>query len=88
MGWLREFMSQAGLRSYGELARVALAQPEWPDDVRIQPRSLEAILGRLDRHEELDWLTERPGIQQVLATVLQASGRCCDSIRRFARTFR
>lgn len=73
MGWLREFMSQAGLRSYGELARVALAQPEWPDDVRIQPRSLEAILGRLDRHEELDWLTERPGIQQVLATVLQAS---------------
>lgn len=73
MGWLREFMSQAGLRSFGELARQALAHPEWPEDTRAQTRSLEAILGRLDRLEDLDWLSDRPGVQQILATVLKVS---------------
>ncbi len=73
MGWLRESMSQAGLRSFGELARKALAHPEWPEDSRAQPRSLEAILGRLDRREDLDWLTDRPGIQQILAELLKVT---------------
>lgn len=70
MGWLRELMGQAGLRSFGELARQALSHPAWPADSRAQPRSLEAILGRLDRREDLEWLAERPGVQQVLATLL------------------
>src|SRR5512138_978746 len=73
MGWLREFMSQSDLRSFGELARAALAHPEWPKDTKAQPRSLEAILGRLDRREDLDWLMDRPGIQQVLGSLLQIS---------------
>lgn len=73
MGWLRESMSQAGVKSFGELARMALAHPEWPEDSRAQPRSLEAILGRLDKREDLDWLADRPGIQQILAELLKLS---------------
>jgi hypothetical protein len=73
MGWLREFMSQAGQRSFGELARQALAHPDWPEDTRAQPRSLETILGRLDRSEDTDWLLERPGVQQVLASLLKVT---------------
>lgn len=73
MGWLREFMAQAGLRSFGELARQALGHPEWPEDTRAQTRSLEAILGRLDRLEDVEWLADRPGVQQILASVLKVS---------------
>jgi hypothetical protein len=73
VGWLRESMSQAGLRSFGELARLALGHPEWPEDSRAQPRSLEAIFGRLDKREDLDWLSDRPGIQQILAELLKIS---------------
>lgn len=73
MGWLREFMTQAGVRSFGELARQALGHPEWPEDTRAQSRSLEAILGRLDRLEDVDWLADRPGVQQILASVLKVS---------------
>ncbi|HMA91059.1 MAG TPA: hypothetical protein VKP30_00165, partial [Polyangiaceae bacterium] len=73
MGWLREYMAQAGLRSFGELARQALSHPEWPEDTRAQTRSLEAILGRLDRLEDTDWLADRPGVQQILASVLKVS---------------
>jgi hypothetical protein len=73
MGWLRDFMAQAEIRSFGELARQALAHPEWPPDTKAQQRSLEAILGRLDRQEDLEWLTDRPGIQQVLAGLLNVT---------------
>jgi hypothetical protein len=73
MGWLRQFMAQAGLRSFGEVARQALAHPEWPEDTKAQPRSLEAILGRLDRREDIDWLADRPGVQQILASLLGVS---------------
>jgi len=73
MGWLRESMSQAGLRSFGDLARRALAHPAWPADSKAQPRSLETILGRLDRREDLDWLADRPGIQQILAELIGLS---------------
>lgn len=72
MGWLRDLMSQAELRSFGDLARKALAHPDWPSDNRAQPRSLEAILGRLDRKLDLDWLADRPGVQQVLAALLNS----------------
>lgn len=72
MGWLRDMMAEAGLRSFGELARRALANPDWPNDSRAQPRSLEAIFGRLDRREDLDWLSDRPGVQQVLSVLLQS----------------
>ncbi|HEY5955056.1 MAG TPA: hypothetical protein VIV60_00835, partial [Polyangiaceae bacterium] len=73
MGWLRDFMAQAEIRSFGELARQALAHAEWPPDTKAQQRSLEAILGRLDRQEDLDWLTDRLGVQQVLSTILGIS---------------
>jgi hypothetical protein len=72
MGWLRDMMAQTGLRSFGELARQALNHPDWPKDSRAQPRSLEAILGRLDRREDLDWLSDRPGVQQVLSALLKS----------------
>jgi hypothetical protein len=71
MGWLRELMASSGHRSFGELARQALAHDDWPKDTRAQPRSLEAIFGRLDRKEDLEWLQDRPGVQQVLAEVLE-----------------
>ncbi|MGC4068139.1 MAG: hypothetical protein QM784_26525 [Polyangiaceae bacterium] len=64
-------MAGSGHRSFGELAREALAHQDWPEDTRAQPRSLEAIFGRLDWKEDLDWLQDRPGVQQVLAEVLR-----------------
>lgn len=36
-------------------------------------RSLGALLGKLDRDEQLDWLVTRPAVQAVLAEVLGAS---------------
>jgi hypothetical protein len=39
----------------------------------MQPRSLGAIFGKLDREEELDWLVARPEVQVALARVLGAT---------------
>ncbi|MBN2191943.1 MAG: hypothetical protein JW751_03940 [Polyangiaceae bacterium] len=75
MGWLRDLMAEAipPVRSFGELARNALADPDWPSDNRPLPRSLEAILGKLDRNLELGWLGDRPAVRNALARALS----CC-----------
>ncbi len=70
MGWLRDLMPVAGIRSLDQLARLALDHPHWPADSSPRPRSLASILGRLDRGAELDWLRERPQAQQALADIL------------------
>ncbi len=69
MGWLRDLMmaSRPPVRSFGALARAALASPDWPADTRIQPRSLASIFSKLDHDQELAWLEDRPAVQQVLA---------------------
>lgn len=73
MGWLRTLMNEASppWRSFDALARAALSHSEWPDDTRPQSRSLAAILSKLDRELELDWLVERPRVQHALADLLQ-----------------
>lgn len=75
LGWLRTLMEAARppLRSYGELARVLLSCPSWPEESRTKPRSLEAILGKLDRHQELEWLADRPLVQALLSEHLGVS---------------
>ncbi len=72
MGWLRDLMATANppVPSFGALARAALADPDWPEGSRPQPRSLEALLGKLDRGLELGWLAERPAERKCLARVL------------------
>jgi hypothetical protein len=72
MHWLRDLMREGPtpVGSLGELARRALVHPAWPAHSRPQPRSLAALLSKLDRGLELDWLGERPDVQQVLADVL------------------
>jgi hypothetical protein len=72
MGWLRDLMAQSesGCRSYGELARAALKNADWPAESRMGERSLASILSKLDRNQETDWLAERVGVQRVLAEVL------------------
>jgi hypothetical protein len=72
MGWLRDLMAQSdsGCRSYGELARAALKNTEWPTESRMGERSLASILSKLDRNQETDWLAERAGVQRVLSKVL------------------
>lgn len=72
MGWLRDLMgaAQPPLRSFGALARTALASPDWPADTRIQARSLAAIFSKLDHDQELSWLEDRSAVQQVLAEKL------------------
>jgi hypothetical protein len=74
MHWLRELMREnpGRHRSLSAVARDALAHPSWPPDSRPQPRSLAALLSKLDRGLELDWLGDRPAVQQVLADVLGA----------------
>jgi hypothetical protein len=73
MGWLRDLMGQSAARprSYGELARIALADADWPAESRMGERSLAAMLSKLDRDQELEWLSERTGVQQALARTLQ-----------------
>lgn len=71
MGWLRDLMLDAEIRSFGALARAALAHAQWPGESRAQPRSLAAMFSRFDRAIELEWLAERPAVQQVLAEVLR-----------------
>src|SRR5690606_35468954 len=72
MGWLRELMASASppLDGYGELARRALAHPEWPADTQPQARSLAALFSKLDRGIELEWLADRDAAQRALALVL------------------
>ena len=74
MGWLRDLMRQAPepLRSLSEVARRALAHPDWTDSGKPQERSLAALFSKLDRGLELEWLADRPAVQQVLAQVLGA----------------
>jgi hypothetical protein len=49
-----------------------VAHPSWPKDAKSQPRSLASLLSKLDRGMELQWLADRPPVQQVLAEVLGA----------------
>src|SRR4051794_837324 len=75
MGWLRDLMDQSdsGCRSYGELARAALENSDWPSESRMAERSLASIFSKLDRNQEADWLAERVGVQRVLSKVLGVS---------------
>jgi hypothetical protein len=75
MGWLRELMAEAAppVRSYGQLARAAIAHPAWPVDTRPQARSLASLFSKLDRNQELDWLADRPAAQAAIAEVLGTS---------------
>jgi hypothetical protein len=66
------------ISGYGELARLVLQHPEWPADTRPQPRSLAALLSKLDRGIELEWLADRDAVQHVLALTLGCS---LDAIR-------
>jgi len=70
MGWLRDLMVAGGVKSLDQLARAAIDHPHWPKGASPQPRSLAAILGRLDRGTDLEWLRERPQAQQALADIL------------------
>src|SRR5664280_1907615 len=70
MGWLRDLMLDAGLRSFGALARASLLHAAWPADSKAQQRSLAAMFSRFDHDKELDWLAERPAVQQVLSELL------------------
>jgi hypothetical protein len=72
MGWLRDLMDQSdsGCRSYGDLARAALENSDWPAESRMGERSLASIFSKLDRSQEADWLAERVGVQRVLSKVL------------------
>jgi len=73
MGWLRELVGHSTFRSLDSLAKSCVTHPRWPTDVVVQPRSLGALLGKLDRQEELEWLANRPEIQAILAELLGAS---------------
>ncbi|HEY3493247.1 MAG TPA: hypothetical protein VGK73_01120 [Polyangiaceae bacterium] len=72
MGWLRDIMVEADppVRSLDQLAIQCLSFDRWPDSARMQHRSLGAIFGKLDRDENLEWLTGRPDVQSALAHVL------------------
>lgn len=81
MGWLRELMDVATppIDGYGELARRALAHPEWPPDTQPRARSLAALFSKLDRRIELEWLGDRDAVQRALALVL---GCPLETVRR------
>lgn len=81
MGWLRDLMGAASppVDGYGELARRALAHPDWPADTQPQVRSLAALFSKLDRGIEIEWLADRDAAQRALALVL---GCGVDAIRR------
>src|SRR5689334_959765 len=72
MGWIRVLMQAATppLRSLDALARALIAAPDGSDATRMHPRSLSALLGKLDRDQELDWLRHRPDLQRSMAHVL------------------
>jgi hypothetical protein len=71
MGWLRDLMLDAGVPSFGALARASLAHPAWPKESKVQQRSFATMLSRFDRRMELDWLNERPAAQQALSELLR-----------------
>ena len=75
MGWLRDLMAGAPseVKSYGELARTLLANPDWPTSTRMRERSLSALFSKMDRGEGLDWLVERNSVQHLLAETLSCS---------------
>ncbi len=81
MGWLRELMGVARppVAGYGELARQALAHPEWPSDTQPRARSLAALFSKLDRGIELEWLADRDAAQRTLALIL---GCPIEAVRR------
>ncbi|MEO8899973.1 MAG: hypothetical protein ABI488_00295 [Polyangiaceae bacterium] len=62
--------SDSGCRSYGDLARAALENSDWPAESRMGERSLASIFSKLDRNQEADWLAERAGVQGVLSKIL------------------
>lgn len=72
MGWLRDLMGASAppFRSFGELARRALESSDWPAGTAPQARSLAALFSKLDRRIELEWLSDRPEVQRVLAQCL------------------
>ena len=73
MGWLRDLMRAASppYKSYGALARDALAHPRWPSDTRTKARSLAAVFSKLDREIDLEWLVDREAVKRVLAELLR-----------------
>src|SRR5262245_5601474 len=81
VGWLRQLMDLAGppIDGYGELARRALAHPEWPADTQPRARSLAALFSKLDRGIELEWLADRDAAQRALALILACP---VESVRR------
>jgi hypothetical protein len=81
MGWLRDLMGALSppIDGYGELARRALAHPEWPTDTQPQARSLAALFSKLDRGIEIEWLADRDAAQRALALVL---GCPIETVRR------
>ena len=74
MGWLRDLMGAMAppIDGYGELARRALAHPEWPADTQPQARSLAALFSKLDRGIEIEWLADRDAAQRASAHWKQA----------------
>ncbi|HSC88759.1 MAG TPA: hypothetical protein VLC09_15865 [Polyangiaceae bacterium] len=72
MGWLRDLMEtgRPAVPSFGRLAALALTDPGWPSEFRIQERSLSTLFSKLDRGIELEWLRDRPEVQRVLASVM------------------
>jgi hypothetical protein len=58
------------VRSFDALAIALLGSDGWPHDTSVKARSLAALLGKLDRGQELEWLTARPTVRQLLAQVL------------------
>ncbi len=54
------------------MSRAALRSSDWPADTHMQPRSLAALFSKLDRDQELDWLSDRPGAQVAIAKALGA----------------
>ncbi len=72
MGWLRDLMisSDPPVPSFGRLADAALQHPAWPDETRPKPRSLAALFSKIDRGQDLEWLTDRPEVQRILAELM------------------
>jgi hypothetical protein len=72
MGWLRQLMGEAGpkIRSFDALAAALIGHPDWPRDSHTQLRSLGALLSKLDRGTDLEWLADRVHVQHIAAQVL------------------
>jgi hypothetical protein len=72
MGWLRHLMGEAQppIGSFDALAGRLIGHPDWPRDSRTQLRSLGALLSKLDRGTDLEWLADRTQVQHIAAEVL------------------